>query len=843
MNKKISEDYAKTDIEKLAKTLKADLKKGLTTDEAIRRTNIYGKNEISKKKKVSPVIKFLSYFNNPMVIILIIAALLSGLTGEIENLIIIFLMVFLSVIMNFYQEYKSNKAADEIAKKLAVRATVMRNGVKVDVLTKHIVPGDVVLLSAGDIVPADGRIVQSDDFFINESVLTGESFPQEKTANDAGENNIVFSGTNVVSGYSQVLIVNTGANTEYGKIADKLADTNEVNAFELGIRDFGYFIIKIIVVIVLIIFLINAIEKKDLLDSFIFSIAVAVGITPELLPMIMSVNMAKGSINMAKKGVIVKRLSAIPDFGSMDILCTDKTGTLTEDKITLVKYIDLSGGEDKSVLRLAYINGYYETGIKSLLDKAILDFKSVAMDDLNKVDEIPYDFMRKRSSIIYAEAGNRQMVTKGAPEEVFKICSTCLDGGKAVELSQAEFVKINKVYEDLSKQGFRVLAIATKDVQDDKKIYPKSEESGMTLVGFTVFYDPPKKGVAETLDFMKKHGIEIKILTGDGLLITKKICEDIGFQIKGSISGENLDLNKMSVSSISAIAEKTNVFARLSPIQKERIISVLRKKGYVVGYLGDGINDAPSLRSADVGISVDNAVDVAKETADIILLKKGLKELMDGVLEGRKTFGNTMKYLMMGLSSNFGNMFSMIGAALYLPFFPMMPGQILLNNFIYDTSQLSIPLDNVDDEYLKKPKHWDMNFIKLFMYVFGPISSLFDFITFYVLFHVFGLADGAFQTGWFIESLATQTFVIYVIRTRKIPFLESTPSKYLLASTIGAMCLGIILTMPFIGKVFGFIFPSSGVFISLFAIVSAYLVVVEIVKQIFYRKLYRASRN
>lgn len=843
MNTKSSEDFAKIGMDKLAKSLKADLKKGLTTKEAIRRSGTYGNNEISKKKKISPIVKFLSYFNNPLVIILIVAAILSGLTGEIKNLVIILSMVLLSVIMNFYQEYKSNKAAEEIAKKLAVRATVMRNGDKAEIQTKHIVPGDVVLLSAGDIVPADGRIIQSDDFFVNESILNGESYPQEKTANEEGDNNIVFSGTNVVSGYSQILIVSTGANTEYGKIADKLTDTNEVNAFEVGIKDFGYLIIKIIILIVLVIFLINAIEKKNLLDSFIFSIAVAVGITPELLPMIMSVNMAKGSINMAKKGVIVKRLSAIPDFGSMDILCTDKTGTLTEDRITLVKYTDVSGYEDKSVLKLAYINGYFETGIKSLLDKAILDFKDIGMNGFSKVDEIPYDFMRKRSSIIYLADHNRQMVTKGAPEEIFKICSTYLDGEKKVKLSEVSFDKINGVYEDLSRQGFRVLAIATKDVQDGKKIYPKSEESGMTLVGFTAFYDPPKKDVAQTLDFMKKHGVEIKILTGDSPLVTKKICEDIGLPIKGIISGEEIDLNKMSLGSLASMAERTNVFARLSPIQKERIISVLRKKGYVVGYLGDGINDAPSLRSADVGISVENAVDVAKETADIILMKKGLRELMDGVLEGRRTFGNTMKYLMMGLSSNFGNMFSMIGAALYLPFFPMLPGQILLNNFIYDISQLSIPLDNVDDEYLKKPKHWDMNFIKLFMYVFGPISSLFDFITFYVLFGIFGLANGAFQTGWFLESLATQTFVIYIIRTKKIPFIESKPSKYLMASTIGAMSLGILLTTPLFGKIFGFIFPPLNVIIAIFLIVFIYLMLVEVVKQVFYRKLYKASRN
>jgi len=828
-------NYQKLTPDELLKKLNTSLR-GLTDKEAIRRSKIYGLNEIVKKKKVSPLIKFLSYFNNPLILILIFAAIVSAITGSFRNSLIILIMVFLSAILNSYQEHKSSRAAEKIAKKLAVRATVLRNNQKKELLTKYIVPGDIIMLSAGNIIPVDGRVIQADDFFVNESVLTGESFPVEKTKQ---ADNLLYSGTNVVSGYATFVAIQTGTKTEYGKIADQLISPREINAFEIGIKNFGYLIIKVIVAIVLLIFLINAISKKEIIDSLIFAIAVAVGITPELLPMIMSINMAKGSVKMAKKGVIIKRLNAIPDFGSMDILCTDKTGTLTKDKITLVHYLDVSGRENTEVLKLAYINGFFETGIKSLLDKAILEFKNIEIKNLIKIDEIPYDFIRKRSSIIYEKNEDRQMVTKGAPEEIFKICGSYYDNNEIKKISTNDLQKFNNLYEKLSSQGFRVLAVAKKDVADKKIVYPKSEENDMILMGLTAFYDPPRQSAKVTLEFMKTHGVEIKILTGDNSLVTKKICEDVGLPIKGIISGEEIDIDKMNDEALAVKAMKVNILARLSPMQKEKIISALRKKGLIVGYLGDGINDAPALKSADVGISVENAVDVAKETADIILMKKGLKELMDGVIEGRKTFGNTMKYMMMGLSSNFGNMFSMIGAALYLPFFPMLPGQILLNNFLYDISQLSIPTDNVDQEYLTKPKHWNIKFIKNFMLVFGPISSIFDFLTFFILYAIFNLKESGFQTGWFIESLATQVFVIYIIRTRKLPFIKSRPSKYLLLTTLGVVGLGIILTSSLFGHLFGFTFLSVNILLVIFLLVIIYLVLVEIAKRIFYQKFYK----
>lgn len=809
---------------------------GLRTDEAIKRSKLFGYNEFKAIKKVAPLILFLGYFKNPLIIILIVAATISGLTGGLRSMGIILSMIFLSIVLNFYQERKSDKAAEKIARRIAIRAKLLRNGQEQELETKYIVPGDIILLSAGDIVPADGRIISADDFFLNEASLTGESLPLEKyAAND----NVIFAGTNVVSGFGRYLATNTGITTEFGQIAQRLSRPEPQNAFEKGINSFGYLIVRVIVFIVAIIFLINAIMHKGILNSFLFALAVAVGVTPELLPMIMSINMAKGAAKMAKGGVLVKRLNSIPTFGSIDILATDKTGTLTEDRITLIKHIDIFGQESEDIFKSAYINGYFETGIKSILDDAILSHKRLEMAGYEKIEELPYDFNRKRSSIVYEKDGQLTMITKGAPEEVFKISASYYEGQTIIPLNPEILRRAQEVYDELSSQGLRVLAIAEKKMAERKKRYPLTEESGLVLKGFMAFYDPPKFDVKETLEFMKEHGVEIKILTGDSPLVTKKICADIGLEVKGVITGEDLDLNRLTDEEIYKKVREATICARLSPSQKEKIIVELKRNGLVVGYLGDGINDAPSLKTADVGISVDNAVDIAKETADIILMKKGLKELMEGVIEGRKTFGNTMKYLLMGLSSNFGNMFSMIGASLFLPFFPMTAGQILLNNFIYDASQLSIPSDNVDPEYLKKPKHWNIGFIKKYMIVFGPISSLFDFLTFYVLFAVLHLSQGAFQAGWFVESLATQTLVIYVIRTKRIPFLQSRPSKALLATTLGAVILGVILTTKGLGYIFGFEPLPVVALLAIFGMVLVYLVMVELIKQQFYKRIAR----
>ena len=805
---------------------------GLTTKEAISRSQIFGYNQLDKAKKKSLIIKFLSYFKDPLILILIVASLISGLTGQIRSMIIILTMIFLSVLLNFYQEHKSSKAAEKIAKRLAIRARILRDGQEQELDTKYIVPGDIILLSAGDIVPADGKIISADDFFLNESSLTGESLPVEKTAN---ENNAIFSGTNVISGYCQFLVTAIGLTTEFGQIAQRISKPETLNAFEKGIKSFGFLIIRVIAVIVAIIFLINSLMGKGYFNSFLFALAVAVGVTPELLPMIMSVNMAKGAIKMAKGGVLVKRLNSIPTFGSIDVLCTDKTGTLTEDKITVIKHVDIFGQDSQAVFKSAYINGSFETGIKNILDHAILAYKTLDLTGYTKIEEIPYDFNRKRSSVFSEQNGIITMFTKGAPEEIFKICNTYFDQENIKLITPEILLTIKQVYDDLSSQGFRILAIAEKNIKVKKEKYEYAEETDLTLRGFMVFYDPPKIDVKETLVFMKEHGVAVKILTGDGPLITKKICSDLGLPVDEIITGDELDLNVLNDDEIYKRIKNATICARMSPSQKEKIIFELKRNGLIVGYLGDGINDAPSLKTADVGISVDNAVDVAKETADIILMRKGLKELMNGIIEGRKTFSNTMKYLLMGLSSNFGNMFSMIGASLFLPFFPMTASQILLNNFIYDTSQLSIPSDNVDAEYLRKPKHWDMNFIKKYMIIFGPISSIFDFLTFYVLYGLFHFDVATFQAGWFIESLATQVLVIYIIRTQKIPFLQSWPSKYLVYTTLSAVVLGIILTTKGIGTFFGFSPLPLKAFAAIFALVIIYLILMELVKRVFYK--------
>jgi Mg2+-importing ATPase len=808
--------------------------KGLTTDEAIRRSKDLGYNQIAAAKKQHLIVQFLNYFRNPLIIILIVAALISGVTGELRGMATILSMIFLSVILNFYQERKSSKAVEKISRRLAIQAAILRDGTKQELATKYIVPGDIIYLAAGDIVPADGKIISANDFFLNEASLTGESLPVEKYAT---EDNIVFSGTNVVSGFGEFLVTSIGLSTEFGQIAQKIARPEQENAFEKGIKSFGYLIVRVIAFIVAIIFLINAVLHKGLLDSLLFALAVAVGVTPELLPMIMSVNMAKGATKMAKGGVLVKKLNSIPTFGSMDILCTDKTGTLTEDHITVIKHVDIFGAESEEVFKDAYINGFFETGIKSILDSAILEHQKLELKGYAKIEELPYDFNRKRSSIIYELASRLTMITKGAPEEIFKMSTHYFRGEERLAMTPEVLKQAHDLYDNFSAQGLRVLAIAEKPISVKQERYSMSEESGLTLKGFMAFYDPPKADVKKTLIFMKAHGVEIKILTGDSPLVTKKICDDLALPVTGIITGDELDLNVLTDAEIYKKVKNATICARLSPSQKEKIIMELKRNGQIVGYLGDGINDAPSLQTADVGISVNNAVDVAKETADIILMKKGLKELMEGILEGRKTFGNTMKYLLMGLSSNFGNMFSMIGASLFLPFFPMTAGQIILNNFIYDNSQLSIPTDNVDVEYLKKPKHWDTKFIQKFMFVFGPISSAFDFLTFYILYGVFHVSGAAFQSGWFIESLATQTLVIYVIRTQKVPFLQSSPSRALLATTLGAVVLGLILIQPGIGEFFGFAPLPLAIILIIFVMVVAYLFLVEFIKQLFYKRM------
>ncbi|MEM4461772.1 MAG: magnesium-translocating P-type ATPase, partial [Candidatus Bathyarchaeia archaeon] len=582
------------------------------------------------------------------------------------------------------------------------------------------------------------------------------------------------------------------------------------------------------------VFFINALYMRNVLDSLLFAVALAVGLTPDLLPMIISVNLSKGAVAMAKKGVIVKRLAAIQNFGSMDVLCTDKTGTLTENRIKLILHVDIYGNESDKVLLYSYLNSYYQTGLKSPLDEAILRFRDIDVGDYRKIDEVPFDFIRKRLSIVVEYQNQRFMITKGAPEEVVKICSFYEVGGLVADMTDEVRRIIEGKYVELSAEGYRVLAVAYKCLREDKPIYTVGDETEMVFLGFIAFLDPPKETAREALQLLRNANIELKILTGDNELVTRKICEYLGFEIKGVVTGG--EIAQMDDDALARVVEEANIFCRVTPAQKNRIINALKNNGHVVGFLGDGINDAPSLKTADVGISVENAVDVAKESADIILLQHDLTVLYDGVLEGRKTFGNTMKYIMMGVSSNFGNMFSVAGASLFLPFLPMLPIQILLNNLLYDISQSAIPTDEVDREYIEKPKRWDIQFVKLFMICLGPVSSLFDYLTFFVMLFIFNAFEQLFQTAWFIESLLSQTLVVFSIRTRRIPFWKSKPSRLLILSSVAIVVFALSIPYTPLGEVFGFVKPPLAFYIALTLILSAYIILAEIVKGWFYRR-------
>ena len=833
--------YASLEPEHVFKELNSSIT-GLPEHEVKSRIKQFGKNVFVEKKELNIVFEFLSYFWSPLLIILMVAAAISAYFGEVTNAIIIGVMIFLSAVLDFYEEHTAGKAVEKLKESVKTTATVIRDGNKVEVKIHDICVGDIIFLSAGDIVPADARIISANDFFVNQSALTGESFPKEKFASRVHSknpsidelDNIVFSGTSVVTGSATAIVVMIGQNTEFGKIAAKLAKPADKSEFELGITNFGYLIMKIILFLVLFIFLFNSIVKHKILESFMFAVAIAVGLTPELLPMIMSITMAKVSLDMSKKGVIVKKLASIPNFGSMDVLCTDKTGTLTEGKIKLIEYSDVSGKKSENVLLHAYLNSNFQTGIKNPLDTAVLDFTKIPTHNYTKIDEIPFDFVRRRMSVVVEKDKSHLLITKGAPEDMMKFCTSYYSNGKKKVFDTKAKDSAIKYYHELSAKGFRVLAVAVKKLSTLKKSYSKNDECELELIGFMSFLDPPKEDVKEVLKELHEMGVEVKVITGDNEFVAKKICSDVGLEVKGILLGH--EMVSMTDDALRSRVERTTIFARFSPDQKNRVINALKARGHVVGFMGDGINDAPSLKNSDVGISVNNAVDVARESADIVLTHKSLRVLRDGVLDGRKAFGNTMKYIMMGLSSNFGNMFSAAVAVIFLPFLPMLPVQILLNNFLYDFSQATIPTDNVDKEMMQKPKRWNLGFVKKFMYIIGPISSIFDLLTFFLFFVVFKTNAAMFQTGWFMESLATQTLIIHVIRTKKIPFLESSPSKLLLLSTIGVLTLGWIIPYTFIGSYFGFEALPLKYVLAIVGIVIVYLFMVEIVKRLFYRK-------
>lgn len=816
--------------------------RGLTEEEAQNRHDEYGYNEPAKKKKRTLLLQILSKFVNPLVIVLLIIAAFSLFLGEKVSALLVILMAVMSVMISFFQEYRAGKEAGKLSEMVRTTATVYRNGKPREVPIREIVPGDIVDLFAGDIIPADLRIIFCKDLFVNQASLTGESFPAERTANPiqtksnsaSDLTNIAFMGSSVISGTGLGVVIRTGLATQFGEISRKLASMTVDTNFDKGVRKFTWLMIRFMAVLVVVIFAINAVTKGNTIQAILFALAVAVGLTPEMLPMLVAVNLSKGAIAMSKKNVIVKHLNSIQNFGAMDVLCTDKTGTLTLDKIVLEQHCDIVRKEDEDVLRLAYTNSYYQTGLKNILDRAVLKHGKLSVKQYKKIDEIPFDFSRKMMSVVVETGGKHQLITKGAPEEVFKRCTKYELEGDIFNFDVLTETDLKMEYESLSSEGFRVLAMAYKDYENPKGAYSRDDEQEMILKGYVAFLDPPKPTARKTIETLRGLGIDFKVLTGDNELVTNKICSEVGLDVKGMLTGEMIE--KASDEELTNIVKSVNVFSRLLPLQKERIIRALHRNNHTVGYLGDGINDAPALKAADVGISVDNAVDIAKESADIILLQKSLMVLKDGVIEGRKTFGNILKYIKMGSSSNFGNMFSMTGASLFLPFLPMLPIQILLNNFLYDISQIAIPSDEVDEEYLQKARPWNVNYIKKFMLVIGPISSIFDFITFGVLWFMFHASESLFHTGWFLESLCTQTLVIYIIRTGKKPFIESKPSQFLMFTSIYIVTIGLFIPFTPLGKYFGFVAPPLSYFLALTGIVGSYLLLVQIVKKLFIKK-------
>ena len=805
---------------------------GLSSAEAAARLAAWGPNELAPPPRFQSLRQALSQLASPLVLILLAASIVSAAFGQAVSAVIIALMVVLSVALNFSQAYRSQKAAERLREQVAQTATAVRDGVARAVPVRELVPGDMIRLRAGDLVPADCRLEAAKDLFLNEAALTGESLPQEKHAVPAAADADIFRGTSVVSGVGAAVVVVTGAATQFGRIAASLVARAPETEFERGTRRFGYLIMQVVVFLVLFTFLVNALLRRDLLQSFLFAVALAVGLTPELLPMIVSVTLATGAVRMARRKVIVKHLAAIENFGSMDVLCSDKTGTLTHGRITVDRHVNLRGESDEGVIRLAALNSVFQTGLRSPMDDAILAHEHPAGGEYARVDEIPFDFQRRRVSVVVGKDGGRLLIVKGAPESVVPACARMELDGTSRALGAADHAAADALFQRLSEEGYRVLAVAYRAV-DPQPAYTIADERDLVFVGFAAFLDPPHEGVAETLAALRADGVEVKIITGDNELVTRKVCKDVGLPTGEIVLGEQIE--RMSDPALGAVAERASVFARVSPMQKNRIVRALRARGHVVGCLGDGINDAPALRSADVGISVQNAVDVARDAADIILLEKRLAVLHDGVVEGRRSFGNIMKYVLMGTSSNFGNMLSMAAASLFLPFLPMLPLQILLNNFLYDLSQVPIPSDRVDAAYMLKPRRWNMAFIRRYMLVVGSLSSVFDFLTFAIMLCAFQAGEALFRTGWFVESLTTQTLVIFVIRTADRPW-RSRPSRGLAWGVTACAAVGAALPFtpmaPWLGLV-----PLPPLFFAFVAgMALVYLAVVELAKRAFHRR-------
>ncbi len=810
---------------------------GLTEQEADARLDRYGPNEPAATQQHSALSDLLHVFMNPLVLILVIAAVASAFLGNVLDAGIIGVIVLLSGAINLSQTYRSQRALEQLRDRVAPTATVLRGGEWKEIQRRDVVPGDIVRLSAGDLVPADARLLIASDLYVQQSALTGESLPTEKEATGepastkADARNMVFLGTSIVSGTATAEVVATGARTAFGDIAARLAARPEETAFDRGLRNFSQLIARTVSFLVLFLVVISIARHRDPLQSLMFAVALAVGLTPEFLPMITSVTLSKGAVVMAHKKVIVKHLSSIQNLGSLDVLCSDKTGTLTLGTMSLDRSLDPFGNPSRRALELAYLNSKFETGIRSPLDEVILHQSPSNAGDYTKCDEIPFDFERRRLSVVVERQSQRILITKGAPEGIFPLLSCYEFQGRAEPLSEDAGKRIRQISDDLGSQGFRSLAVAYVEVPT-RASYSVEDERNLILVGFLSFADPPLPDAGQVLASLRQDGVEVKVISGDNSRVTGHVCAQVGIDTGQIITGDDLD--RTLDPALAHDAEETHAFARISPVQKNRILLALKHNGHAVGFMGDGINDAPSLHAADVGISVPSAADVARASADVILVEPGLRVLHDGIIEGRKAFGNVMKYLLMGTSSNFGNMFSMAGASLFLPFLPMLPTQILLNNLLYDLAQLTIPTDNVDKTYLQKPQHWDITLIRNFMVFIGPISSIFDFLTFYVLLHFFHTGEAQFHTGWFIESLATQTLVLFVIRTSKNPF-RSRPSGPLMATCFAAVAIGLYLPFSRIAGVLGFT-PLPGAYFAFVAVATGgYLLLVEAAKRLLLR--------
>ena len=809
---------------------------GLSTKEARRRLKTSGPNETASAPHMAGITQFFRLFLNPLVIILLIASGVTAVLGDGVSASIIVLIVLFGIILDFVQTYRSQQTVERLRAGVAPMASVLRDGRWQELPRREIVSGDVIRLTAGDLVPADARLLQTVDLHVQQAALTGESFPVAKTAEAeegggqalAEKQNGVFLGTSVISGTATAVITATGRATAFGDIVEHVRHRPPETDFERGTRRYALLIMQTVFFLVLFIFLIATLFHHNIFESVLFAIALAVGLTPEFLSMITTVTLGQGAVRMARQKVIVKHLESMQNFGSIDVLCSDKTGTLTGGAIALDQALDLAERASERVFLLAYLNSSYETGIRSPLDEAIVQHKQLDLDTYRKQAELPFDFERRRLSVVVTEGERATLITKGAPESVLEVCDQYELDGTPHPLSTEDRERYMQVSQRLSAQGFRVLAVASR-AASPKPAYHISDEQHLILAGFVTFADPPLSDAAAALQALARDGVQVKILTGDNELVTRHVCSLVGLPVDSMILGSDLD--HISDAALGRIAEQTQVFARVSPAQKNRIILALKRRHHVVGFLGDGINDAPSLHAADVGISVASAADVARDAADIVLLERGLPVLHQGILEGRKAFGNVIKFLLMGTSSNFGNMFSMAGAFLFLPFLPMLPTQILLNNFLYSLAQVTIPTDRVDASFMQKPQHWNIRLIRNFMVFIGPVSSIFDFLTFWLMLSVFHASEPLFQTGWFVESLATQTLVLFVIRTAENP-LRSRPSRPLAITTCLIVVVGLALPfIPFVARLLGFV-PLPGLyFLFLAAMTLTYLLFVEAVKR------------